>query len=330
MIEGYYFKLHDNSIFYVKGVIHPPGKVIGFPKYIPSTRGSRIAANGLRYTKLATLNEQNYILNSRYSEFLVYDEHYGCKVPEIPLGYIVKFYNPICKAMEVLESRVDDEVLVDVKCMVKDIIECTGVKCIGVSGSILVGLYDSKSDIDVVVYGVSEGRKVYDYLLEVVPRAIRGYRRYIFNEVVELHRRRSVETPIPLDLELRYEMRKVLEGVFRGREYFIRLIDTSDVGYHNITCRRLGSAVIKARVIDDSKSMFTPCRYGVEVLEHIDGVKVLVDEIYSLRGRFCEIASVDDIVVARGVVEKVQVNGKSYYRLHLVEPGDYLINTSIM
>jgi len=39
--EGDLIKTENNVIFDVKGLVHPPDKVIAFPRYIPSPTGNR-------------------------------------------------------------------------------------------------------------------------------------------------------------------------------------------------------------------------------------------------------------------------------------------------
>jgi predicted nucleotidyltransferase len=39
--EGDFLRLNDNSIFEVKGLVHPAGKLIAYPRYIPDEYGAR-------------------------------------------------------------------------------------------------------------------------------------------------------------------------------------------------------------------------------------------------------------------------------------------------
>ena len=326
IIEGYYFKIYDSSIFYAKGVSHPSSGVVAFPKYIRSANGDRVAPDGTRYIKIADVDLEYRAVVERYNSYIVYDEYFGREIPIVPLGDIVELYSPIDKALRIIEEG-GGRVLTDVRDMLLEIIGVTGVKNIGVSGSILVDLYREDSDIDIVVFGEIEGRRVYNFLSEAIDKPGSVLKRYDENTVSRLYLNRAVETPIDFRIFLHQERRRVLEGLYRDREYFIRLIDLDHVDdiYGSYRCRKLGRSVMKLRILDAKKSIYTPCRYGVEVLEVIDGVKVDVEEIYSLRGRFNEIAYEGETVIARGTIEVLEYkNGREKYRLYLGDKGDYM------
>ena len=80
-----------------------------------------------------------------------------------------------------------------------------------------------------------------------------------------------------------------------------------------------GYAKIRARVVDNSEAIFTPCCYKIGGVEVLEGVRVEpIEEIVSFRGRFCEQARNGEVVVAQGKVERVRREGKrEYYRLLL-------------
>lgn len=326
-IEGFFFRLESGDIFYAKGVVHPPGYVVSYPKYVVDLFGDRVNRYGVRYRKLSRLSEEREYISSRYPSYLRYDEFYCRDVVVVPLAEIAYTYNPIDRAREIIELSMKDPVLADVKDMLIDIASATNVREIGVSGSILVDLYREDSDIDIVVYGLENGYKVYEYLRDAVDRDPR-YRRYRDRDVLQLYLRRSAETPISYDQAVYQESRRVLEGYFRDREYFIRLVKFpwEETTYGSCRCRKLGKTTVKLRITDARESMFTPCRYKVEVEEYIEGVKADIVEVYSLRGRFAEIAQEDEVVVARGSVELVELkSGDLYYRLYVGDERDYII-----
>jgi len=328
LIEGYFFEVGGRDIFYVKGVVNPPEGVIGFPKYIKDPRGDRVNKKGERYRKIPGIEDEIHHILKFYQGFMRYDEFFCGEIPIIPMEMITRVYDPIIKAMNIIELRNTDGVISDVRDMVNDIINATNVKSIGVSGSILVDLYREDSDIDLVIYGEKEGRRVYEYLAEVIDKNSSQYRRYSINNIEKLFRERSKETPIEIHELLKQESRRVLEGLYRNREYFIRLIryPEEDELYGAYKCVKVGRVVAKLMVVDDRYAIYTPCRYGVQVIEIIDGENISIDEVYTLRGRFIDIAKQDDIIIASGTVEKIIFrNGNILYRLYLGNKGDYVI-----
>lgn len=328
LMEGFYFKLRDGAIFYAKGVAHPPGYVVAFPKYVPYAPNLSALRGELRYNyvKLATLRDQLKVLRDRYPTYLHHDEYLCREVPLVPQGDVALVYDPVKKAEEVLSSRAVDPPLLEARGLLSLLAEATDLKALGLSGSMLVGLYGTASDIDVVVYGEREGKRLYCHLRELAEKGI--VRGYSAAELMELYAERSAETPIPFNTFASIERKKVLEGVYRGRRYFVRLVKgpSGDEIYGSFRCRKVGVAMLKAKVVDDADSIFTPCRYRVEVLELIKGPNVPIDEIYALRGRFNEVASEGEAVLARGTVEELEYpGGRVRYRLYLGDQGDYVI-----
>jgi len=328
LIEGYFFEVGGRDIFYVKGVVNPPGGIIGFPKYIKDPMGDRVNRNGERYRKVSGIEDEIHHILKFYQGVMRYDDFFCGEIPIIPMEVITRVYDPIAKAMNIIELRNVDGVIGDVRDMVSDIINATNVKSIGVSGSILVDLYREDSDIDLVIYGEKEGRRVYEYLSEIIDRGSSQYRRYSVNNIEKLFRERSRETPIDIHELLKQESRRVLEGLYRNREYFIRLVryPGEDELYGAYKCVKVGRVVAKLMVVDDRYAIYTPCRYGVEVIEIIEGENIDIDEVYTLRGRFIDVAKQDDVIIASGTVEKIMFrNGKILYRLYLGNKGDYVI-----
>ncbi|RLE56108.1 MAG: hypothetical protein DRJ40_06835 [Thermoprotei archaeon] len=334
LIEGYYVKVRSGDIFAVKDVVQPPGKVVAYPKYVLTPSGSRICReDGARYRKVETVPELYRVLYERYGNYIVYDVFYGREVPEIPLSDVVRIYDPRVKLQELMKSPLQDSVVRDVVDFCRLLSRVTPTDSIGVSGSVLVSLHEGSSDIDVVVYGREHGFRVYGYLENLV-NVSTDVRRYDEVLLKRLYISRGRETPMDFTTFVRHEERRVLEGLFRGREYFIRLIQLPselDVRYGTYVVRKLGTCVLKAIVVDASESIFTPCRYRIKVIEFLEGSEREVCEVYSLRGRFCELASEGDTVICRGTLEEVHYveSGEVRYRVYLGDTGDYLVNLAL-
>ena len=74
LVEGYYLRLHDGVVFYAKGLVHPPGHVVAYPKYLPSPEGPRTAPWGLRYVKYGRVEDQLRVIEERYPGYLKHDK----------------------------------------------------------------------------------------------------------------------------------------------------------------------------------------------------------------------------------------------------------------
>ncbi len=120
---------------------------------------------------------------------------------------------------------------------------------------------------------------------------------------------------------LRTESRKVLQGMFKRRDYFVRCVKDwgeIDEKYGMVRYKFMGYAKIKATVTDDSEMIFTPCSYKIADVKILEGVHVEpIEEIVSFRGRFCEQARNGETVIAQGKVEKVLAGEQVFHRLLL-------------
>ena len=70
--EGDLIKTKDNVIFDVKGLVHPPGKVIAFPRFIPSPTGTRRHHKSM-YGKVYNLAERFRYLEGNAPDLIVHD-----------------------------------------------------------------------------------------------------------------------------------------------------------------------------------------------------------------------------------------------------------------
>jgi predicted nucleotidyltransferase len=192
----------------------------------------------------------------------------------------------------------------------------------GISGSILVGLHNSASDIDPVVYGSKNCSRVYSALNTLIKETGGLVRPYSTKDLKRLFYSRSQETVASFKDFVRTEMRKILQGKFMDSDYFIRFVknwEEIDEKYGWVRYFPEGYAKIKARVIDNSEMIYTPCTYKIDNVELLQGKNVEpIEEIVSFRGRFCEQAKIGETVVAQGKVERMDEDGSiKKYRLLL-------------
>ncbi|MCS7113344.1 MAG: hypothetical protein RMJ00_07255 [Nitrososphaerota archaeon] len=331
--EGDFLETIEGLIFDVKGLIHPPDRIVAYLRYFEDPSGGRVRY-GRRYSKVYSLSDRDSILRVRYPRYIYYDHVFDDWMEGVPKNLIAKLYDPVEK-VSILSRRDDLDILESQALMLIDTLrDFTGVSVshIGISGSILVDLHSPYSDIDIVVYGKKNCFSIYDGLKNLL-REGAMFSPYGLDDLRRLYEFRSKDTEIPLDEFCRIEARKVSQGKFLGRDFFVRFIlDWGEVGesYGDRLYKRVGYARIKARVEDDSESIFTPCRYivsDVEVLSGVSDVKPLI-EVVSFRGRFCEQARRGEGIVAEGKVEKViDRSGYEYYRLVVGgRPSDFIVS----
>ena len=203
---------------------------------------------------------------------------------------------------------------------------------IGISGSIMAGLTNEKSDIDPLVYGVENSRKAYAALKELLKTADSGFKPYSREELQTLFDFRSKDTQMSFEDFEKVENRKAFQGMFMGTDYFIRFVkdwnETSEQ-YGDVCYKNSGYAKITAKIADSSDALFTPCTYKLKDVSIVEGPKLTpITEIVSFRGRFCEQATNSEAIEAQGKVELVtNKNGSSeFYRLIIgSKPSDYMV-----
>jgi hypothetical protein len=202
----------------------------------------------------------------------------------------------------------------------------------GISGSLLVKLHIPDSDIDPVVYGSENCLKVYEALKSLLQDRMSDVKAYSLEELHKLFEFRVRDTRTSFEDFVRTESRKVLQGKFRGRDYFIRFVkDWSEIKteYGAIRYKNVGYARVEAKIKDDSEAIFTPCSYKIGNVRVLQGPSFPIEEIASFRGRFCEQAREGEKVVAQGKVERVMdlEHNREYFRLLLGgKPSDFMVS----
>ena len=136
---------------------------------------------------------------------------------------------------------------------------------LGLTGSLLFDLHTADSDIDLVVYGDGECRKVHAALTRLLDDPSSALRRPRGKELAAIHAVHREDTPLSAADFARLQAGKVNEGRFAGRPYFVRFVKLPEEvpeRYGDPRFAPAGRALVEARVVDDRDALFTPCRYA--------------------------------------------------------------------
>lgn len=314
----------EGLIFDVKGFLHPSDRVIGYLRYYPDARGSRQRA-GVRYQKVYDLDERRKLLKNRWPLYLHNSTILHRQVQAVPNRRIRRQYLPL-KMIEELQERRD---LDQLESLARDMAQTLAREAaiplakIGLSGSILVGLHTNQSDIDLIIYGVESARVCYERLTTLVATQSAGFSPLGSTELQNLYIQRVPIMNVPVAKFEEHERHKVLQGKFKGRQYFLRCVrEWNEITekYGESEFFPLGRMRVTATIVDDSDSILTPCRYllsNIKIVksEHED----TPSEIVSFRGRYCEQVHKGDHIVAEGLLERVKVASRSMHRLIIGE-----------
>ena len=331
--EGDLIRTENNVIFDVKGLVHPPDRVIAFPRYIPSATGTRGSGKDM-YGKVYNLAERFKYLQQNAPDLIVHDTVFDENLCEVPVDTIKRRYDPIEKLALLRTSKRLEPLEKKAVRLTEDLKEaaCIPWSAIGISGSVLVGLYTAESDLDPIVYGVDACRKAYAALEHLLRDGDSHFKRYSRDGLQALFDFRSKDTFMGFEDFARVESRKAFQGMFEGVDYFVRFVkDWNEVGeqYGDVCYRNSGYAKITATVADDAEALFTPCTYKLKNVTVVEGAKLEpISEIASFRGRFCEQAKKGEAVTAQGKVERVtnKKTGQEHYRIILGnKPADYMV-----
>lgn len=321
----------DGLFFDVKGLLHPPNRVVAYVRYYPDKRGSRLR-NGVRYVKVYDLPKRRLLLRKRWPYYLYYDEIQGRELQGVAKERVLHLYRPEQRLAALFHAEHRDGLEASAVRLVELLSQESGLSPnrFGISGSLLVGLHQRDSDIDVIAYG-SEVADQIRRALAVLLESDKYFHRYSTRDLRRLYRKRGLQGAIAFkNFELQ-ESRKVFQGRFLTHDYFVRCIKNwREVSEHygEVRYAQMGECTIFARVVDDTESLLTPCRYLIKKVQVLGGpFSHRPSEIVSFRGRFAEQVCEGERVFARGRLEAVRSKQSQYVRLVIGEGRRDILRT---
>jgi len=317
--EGDFVETSDRLFFDVKGLLHPPDRVVAYLRYYPHDQGERLRG-GIRYAKVYELSKRRLLLERRWPHYLYYDDVYGRELQGVPLERVLTLYDPSQGPSRLQDLEQKDPLQATAIELVKMLTDESGVTQprFGVSGSLLVDLHSPESDIDIIVYGKEAAKRVQETLFALLQDG-NQFRRYETPDLTTLYTRRRLRRAIRFRDFVLQERRKAFQGKFMRRDYFIRCVkDWGEVSgrYGDTQYRSLGRCTVSAKIKDDEEGLLTPCRYVLEQVRVLAGLRSrLPSEIVSFRGRFAEQTRAGERIIARGTLESVHSEETQHFRL---------------
>ena len=331
-LEGAAVETRDGMLFTVKGVVHPPDRVVAYLRYVPDPQGERERGRD-RFRRVYSIADQEAALRARNISYRIDDPALGVPVDAVPWAEVVRVYDPRERLRELHSRGPSDQLETDALALAALLSEASDAPrtALGLTGSLLLGLQTPASDIDLVVYGDPECRRVHAALSRLLDDPSSAVARPQGEELAAIHAVHRADTPLSADDFARLQSHKVNEGRFAGRPYFIRFVKLPAEGrerYGDPRFAAAGMALVEARVTDDRDALFTPCRYSLGEVRSLDGTRVDdLGEVISYRGRFAEQARVGHRVRVYGALEhEIWSDGREAMRLVVgSRPGDYLL-----
>lgn len=328
VVESYYLETQEGLFFAVKGLEHPPDRLIAILRYVPDPEKGDRRKGGVSYRRLYQFAEQDQFIKATYPHYLAWDPVFQTTLQSVPKSLVKRVYDPRLRLQELSRAPAMERIEEDAVAFASLLQKEAGVpwSILGLTGSLLIGLHTELSDLDLAVFGMQNCKKVFQALRSLLDaQSGAGLCRFDTQGFEELYAQRVVDTRMDFQEFVSLEKRKVNQGDFRERTYFVRFIRESRAAgefYGSLRYTPLGRAKITASIADDQEAIFTPCRYLLSGALSLEGPSPpKLNEIVSFRGRFCEQARAGESIVASGTLERVQNNrGDVWHRLLL---GNY-------
>ena len=325
-----YIRTPDNLLFTVIGNVHPKNRVFAYLKYLPNPRGKwgRVGkryARSIRYYSATNIMETVDFLRKRYPQYVYRYEPYQIVFSGVPHKKIAEHYRPEERLEELRRAKHPDS-------LEKRAIELTSFLCehsgtfidqLGVTGSILLNIHRTFSDIDLTVYGREESHRIKETLLALYEKNSNLVRRLSGSLLLTWCKQLSSAHPLNLKEARNLYARIWNKAVFRNTLFSIHPIKIEEEvteQFGEELYKPLGVLEARARVVDASDSCFLPATYFVtDVRFESTGQFDNVQRVVTYEGLYADIASEGDEIFVRGKLEEVfDSSGRLKYRRILV------------
>ncbi|MHA1126268.1 MAG: hypothetical protein ACTSO7_11585 [Candidatus Heimdallarchaeota archaeon] len=333
-IEGYFLTTKENLVFDVKGIAHPSDRIIAFVRYVPIEYGLEDKPKRKTHSKLYALADRYDFLQKNFPKYLFQDPQGRGLLQAVTKDCISKIHDPTKKLVEIIAKKEKDSLETLTSDFAEYLLEKSSIEqqFLGISGSILVNLHTKYSDLDFVVYGRENGLKIYEAMSNLFDSEP-TFRRYNRDNLGELWVNRGQTKQLNLASFVIAEKNKLLQGKFEGVDFYIRLVPFPDEVQESYQGTKIGTVdviEIEATIASDEFSIYCPAIYllkDVTLLQSTKDLSDLPERIFSVRGRYCEIAKKDERVKVKGKLEKVSIEGKNdFYQLVLgTTPNEFFI-----
>ena len=317
-LDGDTFITREGFILNVFGYEHPEKRVFAFLKYIPSKfkelfkirmleRTWRFCGTELfRAEKLYTA--ENYktfieVFRKNFSDYVYFCPYRRKEVISTPINHVTGVFVPRDRLKALTESKERDglqELTLEFVQLVSGEAKVP-LEDFGVHGSIALGMHSAESDIDIVVYGSRNFRRVEAAIEKLVQE---GVLTYVFNNRLDAARR--------------------FKGRFKNKIFMynaVRKPEEIKVKYGEYRYMPIAPVKFKCKVKDDSEAMFRPAIYKIEDFTPLEGVPISVDivpeTVVSMIGCYRNVARKGQQIEVSGTLERVEnVNtGKISYQV---------------
>ncbi|MBC7130070.1 nucleotidyltransferase domain-containing protein [Candidatus Bathyarchaeota archaeon] len=317
--DGDTFVTKEGFILNVFGYEHPENRVFAFLKYIPAKYKELFNVKMLERTwlygdtelfraeKLYTAkNYQTFleVFKKNFPDYVYFCPYRQKEIISVPLNRIAAVYVP----GDVLQNLLRAEKRDKLQNMTLEFIELVSnasevsLEDFGVHGSVALNMHSEKSDIDIVVYGSCNFRRVEAAITKLVDE---GILTYVFNNRLDAARR--------------------FKGRFRDRIFMYnatRKPEEVNTKYGEYRYTTVFPVKFRCKVKDDGENMFRPAIYRIEDYSPADPRSalpshMLPETVVSMIGCYRNVARKGDQMEVSGMLERVEKTdtGETHYQV---------------
>jgi predicted nucleotidyltransferase len=306
--DGETLLTNDGYIFYVFGYKHPSNRVFAFLKYIPSKFSTYFPIRFLRQKwKLENIElsrpeklytAQNYqkfleTFRTKFPQYLYFSPYLNKEVLSVPYESIERLYLPNDCMQKLFKNSKRDKLQEQAVELVSLFSKESQVPLgdFGIHGSVGLNMHSQYSDIDLVVYGSQNFRKLEKTIYRLVGE---GKLRYVFTKKIDSARKHRG----------RYKDRRFVFNAVRKPEEI-----TAEYGrWKYIPIKNVAFSCV---VGDDSETMFRPAVYPIKKYRADDSPSELSDDqiptkVLSMIGYYRNVARQGETVKVSGTLERVE------------------------
>lgn len=231
-------------------------KALCFLRYVATLSG---------WKKVAT-EQANDLLQQQYPDYLHYSSILDAHLHAVAIDRIVKHHQPKRRLQQLMQATMDDASLPGAV-VERDLAELCelfqqhglDLAQIGVTGSLLVGVQNPASDIDLVCYG----RDIFHQCRAITRKLVESGALQDLNDRdwQQSYDRRSCE--LSFDDYVWHERRKCNKAVINGRKFDLNFIDDR-ASLEAINYQKRGPITLQCKVIDDFHAFDYPAEFKID------------------------------------------------------------------
>lgn len=240
-VEGLIFAVVDQAL--------EDGKVLCFLRY---------AQTDLGWRKQST-NDANELLAQFFPEFLHYSPIKDAQLHAVPVARVYKIHKPGDRLQALLQSGHTDPIEYDLLqlCL---LYQKYGLDLaqVGVTGSLLVGTHNSKSDIDLVIYN----RDQFHLARKLTGELIQSRQLYHLDEEAWQQSYLRRDCYLSEQEYIWHEQRKLNKAIINNRKFDLNFVDKASVASEAFF--KKGSVYIETTVKNDYHAFDYPAVFDIE------------------------------------------------------------------